>query len=120
MRYARVSVHVQLQHVLCAADPAGYLRASPPPAVHRHPHRYDGAGAVWGITRRADVAQLRTYLSSHASEFTHLGAPVDMETTGDVVFDQKFMLNTKHRQVSCTSVTELGLPEQSLLDIFAH
>lgn len=65
-------------------------------------YRYDGAGAVWDIVRRKEVAAVDYFLSSNAKEFIHQGAPVNPSTCSAAskypVLSQHFMLVESHRQ----------------------
>lgn len=54
---------------------------------------------MWDVWRRQDVPKLRAFLTRHMQEFHHAGSPLTTSRVQDVIFDQRFMLTDRHRQM---------------------
>jgi hypothetical protein len=99
------------RHPLMPAAPPNTLpahapRPAPPsPVLPPASRSWGGAGAVWDILRRADVAPLCGWLRDHADQFVHegsrmaggLGAPGANAMAP--VLSQRFMMVQRHREV---------------------
>lgn len=98
---ARCSIGSVGEHVMDTTQPlaASSPVCSPVSKDTGYPHvhsvlrryafgRYGGAGAVWDIVRREDVAALRAWLSANAHRFKHQGVPLPDADVGDVILDQ--------------------------------